>query len=159
MKLAGFRLVVVAVFGGNYAQLDQKPARSVSSEFEDQGNVKRGDRGDFYSSACLDFAEGNPGVLERATCPDRVPFGVTSRHLVARQLFFYSRDFSLHVVDDTLFPSSSCFPSCFPPPSPPWPLDCHFRAGEMRGMRYSSLYDADARDAKTRRRSAAAWAA
>lgn len=79
MKLAGFRLVVVAVFGGNYAQLDQKPARSVSSEFEDEGNVKRGDRGDFYSSACLDFAEGNPGVLERATCPDRVPFGVTSR--------------------------------------------------------------------------------
>lgn len=54
MKLAGFRLVVVAVFGGNYAQLDQKPARSVSSEFEDEGNVKRGDRGDFYSSACLD---------------------------------------------------------------------------------------------------------
>lgn len=98
MKLAGFRLVVVAVFGGNYAQLDQKPARSVSSEFEDEGNVKRGDRGGFYSSACLDFAEGNPGVLERATCPDRVPFGVTSRHLVARQLFFYSRDFSLHVV-------------------------------------------------------------
>lgn len=158
MKLAGFRLVVVAVFGGNYAQLDQKPARSVSSEFEDEGNVKRADRGGFYSSACLDFAEGNPGVLERATCPDRVPFGVTSRHLVARQLFFYSRDFSLHVVVER-YPLPWLFVLSFVPPSPPWPLDCHFRAGEMRGMRYSSLYDADARDAKTRRRSAAAWAA
>lgn len=65
-----------------------------------------------------------------------------SRHLVARQLFFYSRAFCTRflvartVLDEP--PSSLRALSSLSPRS----AGCQFRAGEMRGMRYSSLYDA-----------------